>query len=100
MRRLIYLASARQDLIDILRYITVESGSLIMGQTFVSRLREKCSKLAALPGTLGQARPELGPGIRSTPYQSYVIFFRYEGETVEVIDVLQGQRDAEGYFGH
>ncbi len=100
MRRLIYLASARQDLIDILNYITRESGSVAVGRAFVAQLREKCITLATLPGTLGQARPELGANLRSMPYQNYVIFFRYAGDVIEVINVLHARRDVDGYFGH
>jgi len=54
--------------------------------------------LASLPGTLGQARPELRPDIRSTPFSGYVIFFRYEGDDFEVVNVLEGHRDVDAYF--
>jgi plasmid stabilization system protein ParE len=99
VRKLTYLAAARQDLVDILSYITRESGSLAIGRDFVFQLRQKCVRLANLPGTLGQARPELGLGLRSTSFQNYVIFFRYVGEGVEVINVLHGARDVDGHFG-
>lgn len=100
MRRLTYLALARRDLVDAVSYITHESGSLAVGRAFVTRLREQCAKLATLPGTLGQARPELGADLRSTPYRSYVIFFRYDGDAVEIINILHARRDVDGYFGH
>ena len=99
MRRLVYLTAARQDLTDILRYITLESGSLSIGQAFVERLMGRCERLATLPGTLGTARPELRPDIRSTPFQSYVIFFRYGDGLVEIVNVLESHRDIDGYYG-
>jgi toxin ParE1/3/4 len=77
LRRLVYLTSARQDFRDILRYISKESGSRAIGRAFVDKLQTKCRTLAALPGLLGRARPELGPDIRCFPYKGYVIFFRY-----------------------
>ena len=97
--RLRYLASARSDLVEILTYITRESGSLAVGQNFVTALREKCRHLAGLPGQLGRHRPELRPDIRSVPYRGYVIFFRYVSDTFEVVDILHGSRDIEHHFG-
>ena len=64
----------------------------------MGQLRQQCAKLAALPGTLGRPRPELRSDIRSFPFRSYVIFFRYVGNDFEVVAVLEGHRDAEGYF--
>jgi toxin ParE1/3/4 len=58
----------------------------------------KCQELAALPGTMGLARPELLADLRSTPYGNYVIFFRYFGDAFEVVNILEGHRDIEGYF--
>lgn len=98
MRQLVYLASAQQDLTDILRYITRESGSLAVGRAFIDRIRQQCTKLTSLPGTLGRARPELRPDIRSAPFRGYVIFFRYEGDDFEVVNVLESHRDVDAHF--
>jgi plasmid stabilization system protein ParE len=65
VRHLVYLASARRDLASILVDITRESASLAVGRGFTVQLRGHCAKLARLPGTLGRARPELRPDIRS-----------------------------------
>jgi toxin ParE1/3/4 len=67
--RLRMLPSAKADLVNILEHITRESGHLVIGQRFVSVLRQKCRELAALPGTLGRARPELRPDVRSFPFK-------------------------------
>src|ERR1700757_1489621 len=75
--RLKMLPSARADLVTILEHITRESGSLVIGRRFVGALRLQCRELSALPGTLGRARPELRPDIRSFPFRGYLIFFRY-----------------------
>jgi plasmid stabilization system protein ParE len=98
LRRLTYLRSASQDLIGIQDYLTRESGSLASATGFVSRLRAQCAKLAGLPGTLGQARPELHPEIRSTSFRGYVIFFRYRGDRLEIVNILEGHRDIEAHF--
>ena len=98
MRRLVYLPSAKRDFEAILDYITRESGSLAVGRAFAGVLRGQCQKLAALPGTLGRARPELRPDIRSFAFKGYLIFFRYHGDSFEVVNVLEGHRDMIGYF--
>lgn len=70
-----------------------------MALAFVSRLRHRCLRLAELPGTLGTARPDLADGLRSTPCDGYVIFFRYrEDDAVEIVNILHASRDVEGYF--
>ncbi len=51
-----------------------------------------------MPGTLGRARPELGADLRSFPFRGHVIFFRYAGDTLEVVNVLEGHRDIEAAF--
>src|SRR5262249_7435979 len=96
--RLRMLPSAKADLVNILEYITRESGNLTVGRQFVSALRQHCRKLAALPGTLGRARPELRSDIRSAAFKSYVIFFRYVGDTFEVVNIIEGHRDIEALY--
>jgi plasmid stabilization system protein ParE len=98
MRRLVLLDSAVDDLRSILGYITRESGSRATARTFVDALRAHCRKLARLPGTLGRARPELRPDIRSTPYRGYVIFFRYAADRLEIVNILEGHRDTGDFF--
>jgi toxin ParE1/3/4 len=40
----------------------------------------------------------LGAGIRSFSFKGLVIFFRYEGDTFQVVNVLEGHRDIIAYF--
>ena len=98
MRRLVYLATAERDLLSILEYITRESGSVAIGVAFTERLQAHCAKLAALPGTLGRARPELRPDIRSSAFGNYVIFFRYRDDALEMVNILEGHRDIDAFF--
>jgi toxin ParE1/3/4 len=96
-RHLRYLDAARGDLVDIAVYIA-EQSSTATAREFIDGLRDRCRRLAALPGILGTARPELGDDIRSTPCRGYVIFFRYRSDTLEIISVLHGSRDVDAYF--
>lgn len=97
MRRAICLASVRADLIAIQSYIARESGSRSVARTFVARLRHRCHHLAALPGMVGRARPELGPDIRSSAFQGYVVF-RYRDGLLEVVNILEGHRNIAGHL--
>ena len=92
------LPSALTDLVGILEYTTRQSGSLIVGRRFVGELRQKCRTLADLPGTLGRARTELRPDIRSAAFKGYVIFFRYVDERFEVVNIIEGHRDIDELF--
>jgi toxin ParE1/3/4 len=96
--RLRYTDAAQADLRSIARYVAMASQSRATAASFITRLRAHCTKLAALPGTLGQARPELHPEVRSTPFRGYVIFFRYCGSTLEIVNVLEGHRDILAHF--
>ncbi len=69
-----------------------------MGRAFIDRLQQQCRKLASLPGTLGRARPELRSDIRSFAFHGYVIFFRSDAEVFEVVNVLEGHSDIDGYY--
>ena len=98
MRKLVYLASVRADLVSILAYVAEGSGSLAVANGFVAQLRKRCRALASKPGVLGRARPELRPEIRSVAHKGYVIFFRYVDERLEVVNILEGHRDIDSWF--
>lgn len=98
MRRLVYPPAARRDFVDLRNHLARESASLLVAQRFVAVLRDQCSKLAARPGVLGRARPELGADIRSFPCKTYVIFFRYDRDAFVVLRVLHGNRDIDAQF--
>lgn len=98
MRSLRYTSAALDDIADIAAYIAEASSNIELAEGFAGQLLDKCERLAALPGTLGRARPELRPDLRSIPFKSYVIFFRYLGDAFEVVNILEGHRDIDGYF--
>jgi toxin ParE1/3/4 len=98
VRKLIYLDSAGDDLADILRFVTIESGSLAAGRTFISKLRARCERLASLPGTLGSDRGELAPGLRSVSANGYIIIFKYGQARLEIVNILHASRDVAAQF--
>jgi toxin ParE1/3/4 len=99
VRRATFLASVRADLLEILAYVAEANGIVVVAEAFVAELRAQCHKLAALDATVGQPRPELRSDIRSFPFKGYMIFFRYRAGRFEVVDILEGHRDVESFFG-
>ncbi|WP_037071314.1 type II toxin-antitoxin system RelE/ParE family toxin [Rhizobium sp. CF142] len=98
MAKLRISPSAASELIDILEFITLQSGDRMVGAEFVATLRRKCRTLAALPGQMGRLRPELGHGIRSFAYHGYIIIFRYIDNVFEVLHILEGHRDIDAHL--
>ncbi len=99
MRRLRILDTARRDIANIFAYIEERSGDAAVAERFARQLNEQCRRLAKIPGTVGRARPELRPDIRSAPFKSYVIFFRYVGaDVLEVVRIIEGHRDIDAQF--
>lgn len=81
-----------------MEYIATESRHLSSERRFITAIRQQCSKLAGLPTMIGRPRPELQPDLRSVPFRGYIIFFRYERNTFEVVSVLEGHRDIDAFF--
>jgi len=97
--KLVYLGTAKRDLTEVYRYISVESGSLAVGRNFITKLRAQCKSLASLPGTYGTARDDLRIGLRSFAFRNYVILFSYSGNRFEIVRVLHGSRDITAALG-
>lgn len=97
MRRVRYLESAARDFDEIFDYLAAEAGAKVALRV-VYGIRTRCREIALLPGTLGQARPELRPDIRSIVCGSYVVFFRYDGKDMEIVHVTEGHRDIDALF--
>ena len=98
MPKLRWLPTAQADLVGILEFVAVQSGSVEIGLRLVDNLRAKCRELSALPGTMGRQRPELRPDIRSFAHKGYVIFFRHVDGVFEVVNIVHGHRDIDAMF--
>lgn len=99
MRQLRYTPRAESDVFEI-----VESAARTIDLDAAfgigDRLYDQCEKLAMLPGTLGRPRDDLGMGLRTFPFLSYVIVFQYLEENVlEVARILHSRRDLHALFG-
>ena len=98
MAKLRFSAAAKSDLDSIALYIAERSGSRAVAERFLRELRGKCHDLAAAPIQMGRSRPELGRDLRSHSHKSYVIFFRYVGGVLEIVNILEGHRDVDTFF--
>jgi toxin ParE1/3/4 len=96
--RLRFSAAAKDDLDSIAEYIAEASGSRELAERFTGGLRKKCRDLAGQPIQIGRPRDELAPGLRSYPFKRYMIFFRYVGATIEIVNILEGHRDIAAFF--
>ena len=49
--------------------------------------------IAETPGMIGQRRDEIRSGLRSFPVPPHIIFFRFAGNTVEILRIVHGRRE-------
>lgn len=98
MRRLVISDSAQEDFEAIAEYIAEESGHRDAAEHLIEKLYFRCERLARLPGTLGTARQELDAELRSVPESGYIIFFRYQDNTLTIVNILHGSRDIIAYY--
>jgi len=83
---------AREDLIEIWRYIASDSGEQ-RADKYLRRLNDVITYLAQQPLT-GRARPEIQEeGIRSFPAESHVVFYIASVEGIELVRVIHGSQD-------
>lgn len=93
MRRLGYARAAVRDLRDISRYIARESASVDTARAFINRLQSKCQRGAKFESSIGRARPDLGPEIRSIAVNNDLVLVRYRHDTLEILRIVEGHRD-------
>ncbi len=103
MPRLIFRAAARRELAGIAASILRESGDRIAAENVVDQLIKHCEHIAALPGLLGRARPELGRDYRSVSFGNHVILMRYADQDgprshLYVVHIVDGRRDLGAYL--
>ncbi len=63
----------------------------------MDHLDEQFRVLATQP-SMGRARDELAPDVRSFPFGRYVIFYMPLDDGIDVVRVLHGARDVDAVF--
>ena len=82
---------AERDLDEIWSYVA-EDASPTTADRLIDDIIERFDLLAEQPG-LGRVRPEFGPGVRSFAIETYVVYYRQEGDDVLIARILHGRRD-------
>lgn len=81
---------AQQDVVDIYEHIAADKPDAAL--RWVEKIYAKCEMIAGSP-KVGDSRPDLGTGIRSTYLGRYVIYFRSLGDVVEIVRVIPGDQN-------
>ena len=98
MTALRFSGRARRHLISIARYLFEETGDRRAGEKMVREIEERMLRIAQNPATLGTPRHDLGRNLRSVPHKSYLVFFRYDAQRIDVLHVVHSRRDLRAYF--
>lgn len=91
-RRVRRSAQARADIRGISQWIVQNSGSVNAALKWIRDLDERVERIADAPGT-GTTHDDLEPGLRSSPFGNYMIFFRSGPRTLTVMRAVHGGRD-------
>ncbi len=101
-RKVVVRPCAADDIVEI--FATIAADDFRTAERFESAVRRECGLLAAFP-PLGRARgfraSELR-GLRSRPvsgFGSWLVFYRVEGDAIEVVRVLHGARNLPEALG-
>lgn len=89
--RLVFSRQAEADLEEIGDYIARDNPQRALG--FLQELHAHCRRIADAP-LAARERPELRKGLRSAPFQKYVVLFVVErNDRVLIARILHGARD-------
>lgn len=83
-------ALAEQDLEETWSYVAEDAGPATADR-LIDAIIHRFELLAGQP-RMGRLRPEFGEGVRSFAVESYVIYYRPEGEVL-IARILHGRRD-------
>ena len=87
---------ANLDLEHIADYLGANYG-LSISEQFIQGIATRLQYIAQFPN-IGRSRDELAPGLRSLPYEQYLIFYRIQASTIEIIRVASGYQDLSKLF--
>lgn len=90
IRRLRRTERAESDLDDLWSYIAADSPAA--ADRFILRLLAAEDRLADFP-ELAAARSEIRPGLRILPVGNYLLLYRLDRDTVEIVRIVHGARN-------
>jgi toxin ParE1/3/4 len=95
MNRYSFTPEADTDLDDIFNRIVAQSPA--GARRVLNEIEARVRLLARFPG-LGRDRPDLGPGLKSSPAGKYIIIYRAAPNGIEIVRVIYGGRDLPALF--
>lgn len=87
--------TAEADELEI--WTTIALDNLAAADRITDRLYAARAHLAQFP-EIGQRRDDLRPGVRHWVIAPYVMLYRIEGDTVEILRVVDGRRELRVLF--
>lgn len=85
-----FTVTAEQDVEEIGDYIARDNPARAV--TFIEALTERCRRLVEQPAA-APLRPELGNGVRMTPFGRYLVFYSFDADELRIIRVIHGARN-------
>ena len=96
MSRIIFARAARDDLVEIWKYL--QPRSLDSAVRVVEEIESSIRKLAEMPG-MGHGRADVrDPRYRFWKVYSYIIVYRHERKVLRVVRIVHGARDFRRQF--
>jgi toxin ParE1/3/4 len=93
--RILRTPAAERDLIDIWTYIATDSPDA--ADRLLDAIADRIAQLLAHP-RLGRLRPDIAADARFLPVGNYVVLYRLDGETIQIVRVVHGARDVTSLF--
>ena len=88
--RLILSRRAKEDLLEIWEFIADHDE--IAADRYIDHLSDRALELLHFP-ELGRARNEILSGLRSLLARNHLLFYKIEGEEVQILRILHGSMD-------
>jgi toxin ParE1/3/4 len=85
--------AAYTELLQIGRWIKLDNPA--RAERFVSEIYDRCQSLSDMPKAFPLVPRWEEQGIRRRPYGDYLIFYRINGEMIDVLHIMHGARDYE-----
>jgi len=94
--RIVWTATAREDLRGIVQYIAVNSP--VYARSFALRLRRSVARLAEFPESGRQVPEDQSGTYREVIVGNYRVMYRIVRDSVAIVTVLHGARDMRRLF--
>jgi toxin ParE1/3/4 len=88
--RLLLSRRAKEDLLEIWEFIA--DHDKLASDRYIDHLRDRALELLHFP-ELGRARNEIHLNLRSLLARNHLLFYKIEGEEVQILRILHGSMD-------